>query len=131
VNAALDSYPRLERPFRDGKLTIHVAPASEDVRLSALSGFLIRAHGGKVVKRLGAVGVDEVYWDLELAGHQIMLHAQQLLGTYVCATDDPSERWLADRAFPSTLRFMRKRQGWWGRLTLGVWTIADGVRRAR
>ena len=52
---------------------------------------LVDAHHGEVVERIGALGSDEVYWDLRLGGHLLTLHSQHFLGVYLCATTEESE----------------------------------------
>ncbi len=42
-------------------------------------------------------GLDQSYWDLDVAGHKITVHREHYLGVSVFSSDEPSTRSLLER----------------------------------
>jgi hypothetical protein len=84
--------PILNRPFADGRLALQVSSEAWAFPFAEFAQALADAERGTIVERVGALGTDEVYWDIRLGGGQVLtLHGQHFLGVFLCATDEPSE----------------------------------------
>lgn len=86
-----DGSSAFDRPFADGRLALRVSSDASRFPFIEFAQALVDAHDGEVVDRVGALGTDEIYWDLRLGGQLLTLHGQHVLGVYLCATDPQSE----------------------------------------
>ena len=115
----------LERPFADGRLALCLSSEAERFPFVDFAQALVDKYKGAVVERVGALGTDEVYWDLRIEDRVLTLHSQRFLGVFLCAADDPSEE-LLRRLAPFAQEYLRS----WERGSVDYW-LKSAWRRAR
>jgi hypothetical protein len=104
---ATDVFPRLERPFLDGRLALYLSPDADGFPFADFAQALVAERHGAITQKLGALGMDEVYWDLVVDGQVLTLHRQHYLGVFLCASDEATEALIRDLV-PFAKRFLRE-----------------------
>jgi len=104
--------PELGRPFGDGRLALRVTGNAATFPFVAFAQALVDEHEGEIVERVGALGADEVYWDIRFRGGLLTLHGQHYLGVFLCATDEPSEELLRGMV-PFVRRYLEESGTFW------------------
>jgi len=61
-------FPVLERPFADGRLALRLSADASSFPLADFAQELVSERGAEIKDRLGAPGMDEAYWDIEVDG---------------------------------------------------------------
>lgn len=97
--------------------------------MADLADALIGRFNGAILKHLGAVGVDEVYWDLKLEDRVVVLHGQHVTGLFVCATTTADEQFLEHEVYPFVLAYVGRPRSWVRRMVVGLRHLSEIVGR--
>ena len=85
------SLPLLDRPFSDKLLCIHVTRDAASFPFAHFAEFVCRQTDGRILQKVGALGIDEAYWDIQAGPHVLVLHYQHYLGVFLCAGSPEAE----------------------------------------
>ena len=105
----------LERPFADKRLAVRLTPYAADFPFTEFAHELARVNGGTIEAKLGAPGLDEVYWDIRIRERLLTLHYQHFLGVYLLASSEDSEG-LLQEVLPFTETYLSRPRALWRRV---------------